>query len=68
MVEVAAYLCGEDELVVEDPLRLVVQAGRGVQLHDLVVLHGQVVPRALKVGHLRDDDEMVEFERLFENL
>ena len=46
-------LGGEDELVVEDPLGLVVEAGRGVQLHDLVVLHGQVVPRPLKVRNLK---------------
>ena len=37
----------EDELVVEHPLGLVVQDGGGVQLHHLVVLHGEVMTRAL---------------------
>ena len=46
-------LGGEHELVVEHPLRFVVQAGGRVELHDLVVLDCQVVPRPLKVGNLQ---------------
>ncbi len=46
-------LCGEDELVVENPLWLVVQTGGRVQLDNLVVLDGQVVPGALQVGNLK---------------
>ena len=38
---------GEDKLVVEHPLRLVVEAGGGVELHNLVVFHRQIVPCAL---------------------
>ena len=46
-------LGGEDELVVEDPLGLVVQTRARVELHHLVVLHGQVVSRPLQVGDLK---------------
>ena len=33
-------LCGQDKLVVQDPLRFVVQAGRRMQLHNLQSCHG----------------------------
>ena len=33
-------LCGQDKLVVQDPLRFVVQAGRWMQLHNLQSCHG----------------------------
>ena len=46
-------LGGEDELVVEDPLGLVVETRARVELHHLVVLHGQVVTRPLQVGNLK---------------
>lgn len=45
-------LGGEHKLVVKYPLRFVVQHGGGVQLYDLVVLHGQVVACALQVSNL----------------
>lgn len=44
---------GENEFVVEDPLRFVVQDRRRVQLDHLVVFHSQVMTRALQVSHLR---------------
>ena len=53
LTDASTFLGGEDELVVEDPLRFVVEAGGGVQLHDLVVLHGQVVTRPLEVRNLK---------------
>jgi len=34
------------------PLGLVVQARRGVQVHHLVILHGEVLPRPLQMRHL----------------
>ena len=34
------------------PLGLVVQARRRVQVHHLIVLHGEVLPRALQMRHL----------------
>lgn len=43
---------GEDELVIEHPLRFVVQHSGGVQLHHLVVLCRQVMAGALKVSNL----------------
>ena len=46
-------LGGEDELVVEDPLGLVVETRARVELHHLVVLHGQVVTRPFQVGDLK---------------
>lgn len=45
-------LGGEHELVVENPLGLVVQNCRGVELDNLVVLHRQVMPCTLQVGYL----------------
>jgi hypothetical protein len=45
---------GQHELVVEDPLRGAVKAGRGVDLDLLVVLHGQV-EALLIVGHLHKE-------------
>lgn len=42
------------------PLGLVVQAGGGVQVHHLVVLGRQVVPRALQVRHLGRRGQMAE--------
>ena len=46
-------LRGQHELVVEDPLRFVVQTGGRVQLNHLVILHGQVMTSALQMSHLR---------------
>ena len=43
---------GQHKLLVQRPLGLVVQAGGRVQVHHLVVLHGQVVPRALQMRDL----------------
>lgn len=45
-------LGGQYELVVQHPLRLVVQTGGGVELDHLAVLHCQVVTRPLQVGNL----------------
>lgn len=45
----------QHELVVDDPVGLVVQARRRMQLDDLVVLDGQVVTGALQVGHLHEE-------------
>ncbi len=45
---------GEDELVVQNPLWFVVQARRRVKLHDLVVLHGQVMTAAFQVSNLKN--------------
>ena len=45
--------CGQNELVVEDPLRFVVEACRRVKLDNLVVFDGQVVTRPLKMGNLQ---------------
>ena len=42
----------QHKLLVQRPLRLVVQAGGGVQVHHLVVLHRQIVARPLKMRHL----------------
>ena len=53
LTDACTFLGGEYELVVEDPLWLVVEAGGGVQLHDLVVLHGQVVAGPLEVRNLK---------------
>ena len=47
------FLGGEYELVVEDPLRFVVEACRRVKLDNLVVFDGQVVTRPLKMGNLQ---------------
>lgn len=43
---------GQHKLIVEHPLGFVVQHSRGVQLDHLVVLHRQIVPCTLQVGHL----------------
>lgn len=43
---------GENEFVVEHPLRFVVQDCRRVQLDHLVVLYSQVMTRALQMSHL----------------
>lgn len=45
-------LGGEHKLVVQHPLGLVVQHGGRVQLHHLVVLHGQVMACALQMSNL----------------
>ncbi len=45
-------LGGEHKLVVKHPLRLVVQHSGRVQLHDLVVLHSEVMAGALQVSDL----------------
>ena len=45
-------LGGQHKLVVQHPLRLVVEHCGRVQLHHLVVLHCQVVARALQVSDL----------------
>lgn len=45
-------LAGEHKLIVKHPLRLVVQHSGWVQLHHLVVLHGQVMSGALQVSDL----------------
>ena len=52
----------EHKLVVEHPLRLVIQDGGGVQLHHLVVLHCQVVARALQVSDLSRWGEREDIE------
>lgn len=44
---------GQHKFLVQRPLGLVVQARGRVQVHHLVVLHRQVVPRALQVRHLQ---------------
>ncbi len=51
---------GQHKLLVQRPLRLVVQAGGGVQVHHLIVLHRQVVPRPLKVRHLTPQNGTLE--------
>lgn len=43
---------GENEFVVEHPLRFVVQDCRRVQLDHLVVFYSQVMTRALQMSHL----------------
>lgn len=48
-------LCRQHELVVDDPIGLVVQASRRMQLNDLVVLDGQVVTGALQMGDLHEE-------------
>jgi len=45
-------LCGQDKLIVQNPLRLVIQTRRWMKLHNLVVLHSQVMTSSLKVRHL----------------
>lgn len=45
-------LAGKHKVRVEAPWRLHVQDGGRVDGHDLVVLHGQVLPRLLQVRHL----------------
>lgn len=45
----------QDELVVDDPVGLVIQARRRMQLNDLVVLDGQVVTGALQMGDLHEE-------------
>lgn len=45
-------LGGQHKLIVENPLRLVVQYGRRVQLDHLVVLHCEIVAGALQVSNL----------------
>ena len=55
-------LGGEHELGVEDPLGLVVEARRRVDLHDLVVLHRQVVTRPLQVRDLAAGNEHKQFK------
>ena len=45
-------LGGQNKLVVENPLRLVIEAGGWVKLDDLVVLDGQIVASPLKMRHL----------------
>lgn len=44
---------GEHKLVVDDPVRFVVEASRGVQLHNLVVFDCEVVACSLQVGNLQ---------------
>ena len=45
-------LCREHKLIIDDPLRFVVQAGWGMKLYHLVIFNGQVVTCPLQVGHL----------------
>lgn len=47
---------GENEFVVEHPLRFVVQDCRRVQLDHLVVFYSQVMTRALQMSHLKDNE------------
>ena len=46
-------LRSQDELVVQDPLRFVIQTGGRVKLDDLVILDGQVVAGSLQMGDLQ---------------
>jgi len=48
-------LCSQHELIVDDPIGLVVETSRRMQLHVLVVLDGQIVASALQVGHLHEE-------------
>lgn len=57
-------LGGEHKLVVEHPVRLVVQHSGGVQLDHLVVLHRQVLACALQVRHLSQRSHVITRNRL----
>lgn len=45
-------LCGEHELVVDDPFGLMIETGRRMQLHHLIVFNGKVMSRALQMSRL----------------
>lgn len=47
----------QNKFVVENPLRLVVQDCRRVQLDNLVVFYSQVMTCALQVSHLQDKEK-----------
>ena len=53
-------LCRQHKFVVEHPLGLVVQAGRGVKLYNLVVLDRKVVAGALKMGNLSTKKRLIK--------
>ncbi len=46
----------QHKLVVQHPLRLVLEDARGVEGHRLVVLDGEVEPRALQVSDLHSSN------------
>lgn len=52
-------LGGQHKLVVQHPFRLVVQHSGRVQLDHLVVLHRQIVPCTLQVGHLITQQQQI---------
>lgn len=53
-------LGGQHKFVVQHPLRLVVQYSGRVQLDHLVVLHCQIVPCTLQVGHLITQKQQIK--------
>lgn len=49
----------QNKFVVENPLRLMVQDCRWVQLDNLVVFYSQVMTCALQVSHLQDKEKKI---------
>lgn len=48
-------LGGQHEFIVNDPIRLMIQTRRRMQLNDLVILDGQVVACSFQMGNLHEE-------------
>jgi len=53
---------GEHKLVIDDPVGFVVEASRGVQLHNLIILDCEVVACSLQVSNLQQNAPKFNFK------